>query len=68
MALLTDGPRSASVVAMEAGSAQVITRHSLDRELPSDGWIKALVSAIAERYRELDEELRTQRDPPIESD
>lgn len=58
MTLLNEGLRSANVVALEDGEAQVITQDALEREL-SSGWMRALVSALAHRFRELDDELRS---------
>ena len=55
-AILTSGRRSASVVAVDEVTVLVVTRDSLERELDSRGWLGPLVRALAERFREADDE------------
>lgn len=55
-AILTSGQRTASVVAVDEVSVLVVTREALERELDSRGWLGPLVRALAERFREADEE------------
>jgi serine/threonine-protein kinase len=63
-AILTNRPRTASVVAMDELTVLVVTRESLARELREPSWIGALVRALAERFRDLDERMATA--PPSE--
>jgi serine/threonine-protein kinase len=53
-AILTDRPRSATVVALEPVAALVVTRESLEQELDRNTWLSVIVRALAERFRELD--------------
>jgi serine/threonine protein kinase len=55
-AILTSGRRTASVVAVDDVSVLVVTREALERELDSRGWLGPLVRALAERFREADDE------------
>jgi eukaryotic-like serine/threonine-protein kinase len=55
-AILTSGRRTASVVAVDEVSVLVVTREALERELDSRGWLGPLVRALAERFREADDE------------
>ncbi len=55
-AILTSGQRTATVVAVDEVSVLVVTREALERELDSRGWLGPLVRALAERFREADEE------------
>jgi tRNA A-37 threonylcarbamoyl transferase component Bud32 len=61
-ALLTAGPRTATVVACTEMSVLVVTRDSLERELAARGWLGALVRALAHRFREADAERAALRD------
>lgn len=61
-ALLTAGPRTATVVARTPMSVLVVTRDSLERELMARGWLGALVHALAHRFREADAERAVLRD------
>jgi serine/threonine-protein kinase len=56
-ALLTGGPRTASVVALDELTTQVVTRESLDDQLRVGSWLATLVKALAERFRDVDEKL-----------
>src|SRR5262249_27841686 len=53
-ALLTAGPRTATVVALTPMSVLVVTRESLERELMARGGLGALVHVLADRFREVD--------------
>lgn len=67
-AILTSGRRTASVVAVDDVSVLVVTRDALERELDSRGWLGPLVRALAERFREADDEraqLRAQAGAPV---
>jgi eukaryotic-like serine/threonine-protein kinase len=55
-AILTSGLRTASVIAVDEVTVLVVTREALERELDSRGWLGPLVRALAERFREADEE------------
>jgi serine/threonine-protein kinase len=55
-AILTSGRRTASVVAVDEVTVLVVTRAALESELDSRGWLGPLVRALAERFREADEE------------
>jgi serine/threonine-protein kinase len=57
-ALLTGGARTASVVAIDELTTQVVTRESLDDQLRAGSWLGTLVKALAERFRDVDEKLR----------
>jgi serine/threonine-protein kinase len=61
-ALLTAGPRTATVVARTPMSVLVVTRESLERELMARGWLGALVRVLAHRFREVDAERAALRD------
>ena len=60
-ALLTGGPRSASVVALDELTTQVVTRESLDDQMRAGSWFGNLVKALAERFRDVDEKLAETR-------
>lgn len=55
-AILTSGRRSATVVAVDEVAVLIVTREALERELDSRGWLGPLVRALAERFREADDE------------
>ena len=56
MALVTQRPRSATVIAIEdVTAAIVITRATLARELEAGSWLGSLVRSLVERFRDLDE-------------
>lgn len=61
-ALLTAGPRTATVLAKTAVSVLVVTRESLERELSVRGWLGTLVHVLAHRFREVDAERAILRD------
>ena len=55
MALVTQRPRSATVIAVEDVTAIVITREMLAQELEAGSWLGALVRSLVDRFRDLDE-------------
>jgi tRNA A-37 threonylcarbamoyl transferase component Bud32 len=61
-ALLTDGLRTATVVAQTKVTVLVVTRESLERELSVRGWLGTLVHVLAHRFREVDAERAVLRD------
>jgi len=66
-AILSPGPRTASVVALEPTSLRVVTREVLEAELSSmKPWMGAFIRALAERFRE--SEQRRARDPDESGD
>jgi serine/threonine-protein kinase len=67
-AILTNRPRTASVVAMDELTVLVVTRESLARELREPSWIGALVRALAERFRDLDERMSASSSAEREAD
>ncbi len=56
MAILTEGPRSATVIAQTEVKVWVLTRETLLRELGQQAWVAALVKSLADRFLEADEE------------
>lgn len=59
MALLLDEPRAASVEALERVSLLVLDKRTLDEGLGIDGWTFALVHALAQRFRDLEQQVRS---------
>jgi serine/threonine-protein kinase len=57
MALLLSQPRTATVEALEELHAFEVTREMLEEGLGIDTWIGRLVVTLAERFRDLDEQL-----------
>jgi serine/threonine-protein kinase len=58
MALLLDEPRAASVEAVTATSVLVLDKKTFDEGVGVDGWTGALVRALAERFRTLEQQVR----------
>jgi serine/threonine-protein kinase len=58
MSLLLDEPRSASVEALEPVSVLVLDKQTMDEALAFDGWTGALVRALAQRFRNLEQTVR----------
>jgi serine/threonine-protein kinase len=56
-AILTEAPRSASVVAATDLVAMVVTPESLTEEFAADSWMGSFVRALAERFKEQDQVL-----------
>jgi serine/threonine-protein kinase len=61
-AVLTGEPRTASVVAVDAVTVKVVTRDALERELGQKSWASTFVKALAQRFRDVDEQLSRLRD------
>ncbi len=58
-AILTDGPRTASVVATDQVTLMVISRDVLDSELGLvKPWLASLLRTLADRFRDIDQKLR----------
>ncbi|HTJ44129.1 MAG TPA: serine/threonine-protein kinase [Kofleriaceae bacterium] len=61
-AILTGGTRTASVIAIDELTTQVVTRQSIEDELRHGSWVGILVKALAERFRDVDARLHRTRD------
>jgi serine/threonine protein kinase len=61
-AVLTGEPRTASVVAVDEVTVKVVTRDALERELGQKSWASTFVKALAQRFRDVDEQLSRLRD------
>jgi serine/threonine-protein kinase len=59
MALLLDEPRAASVVAIEPSTLLVLDRATLSEGLGVEGWTGALVRALAQRFHDLEQRVRS---------
>jgi serine/threonine-protein kinase len=59
MALLLDEPRAASVEAVDAVTVLVLDKATMTEGLGIDGWTGALVRAIAQRFRDLEQQVRS---------
>jgi serine/threonine-protein kinase len=59
MALLLDEPRAASVVASEPCTLLVLDRATLSEGLGVEGWTGALVRALAQRFHDLEQRVRS---------
>ena len=59
-AVLTDKPRTASVVATVDTTLKVVTRDALERELARCEWLDSFVRVLARRFREVDEKVSRQ--------
>lgn len=58
MALLLDEPRAASVEAVDRVTVLVLDKHTMTEGLGLDGWTGALVHALANRFRKLEQQVR----------
>jgi serine/threonine-protein kinase len=58
MALLLDEPRAASVEAVDNVTLLVLDKETLSEGLGIDGWTGALVRALAQRFRNLEQQFR----------
>jgi CRP-like cAMP-binding protein len=58
MALLLDEPRAASVEAVTTTTVLVLDKQTFDEGVGIDGWTGALVRALAERFRALEQQVR----------
>ena len=56
-ALLSNKPRSATVQAIDDVTAMVVSREVLEGGLGQGSWLGAIVIALAERFRDVDEQL-----------
>ncbi|MCA9598537.1 MAG: protein kinase [Myxococcales bacterium] len=58
MALLLDEPRAASVEAVDQVTVLVLDKRTMNDELGIEGWSSKLVRALAERFRNLEQQVR----------
>jgi serine/threonine protein kinase len=58
MALLLAEPRAASVEAVDQVTLLVLDKHTMTEGLGIDGWTGALVRALAQRFRRLEQQFR----------
>jgi serine/threonine-protein kinase len=58
MALLLDEPRAATVEALERVQVVVLDKQTMNEALGMDGWTGALVRALAQRFRDLEQRVR----------
>ncbi len=65
MALLLDEPRAATIEAEDNVTVLVLDRRTLTAGLGADGWTGALVRALAQRYRDLEQKVREAGVPRI---
>ena len=61
-ALITTGTRTATVRAASDVTALLVTRETLERELEGRGWLETLVTALARRFAEADQERTSLRE------
>ena len=59
MALLLDEPRAATVEAVEPVTVLVLDKATMTEGLGIDGWTGALVRALAQRFRDLEQRVRS---------
>jgi serine/threonine-protein kinase len=59
MAILLDEPRAASVEAVEPVTLLVLDKATFTEGLGIEGWTGALVRALAQRFRDLEQKVRT---------
>jgi serine/threonine protein kinase len=59
MALLLDEPRAATVEAVEHVTLLVLDKSTMTEGLGVDGWTGALVRALAQRFRDLEHQVRS---------
>ena len=59
MALLLDEPRAASVQAVDDVTLLVLDRATLSEGLGVEGWTGALVRALAQRFHDLEQRVRS---------
>jgi CRP-like cAMP-binding protein len=59
MALLLDEPRAASVEAVDTVTVLVLDKHTMTEGLGLGGWTGALVRALAQRFRDLEQTVRS---------
>ena len=55
MAILTEGPRTATVVAVEPTTLMVVTGRALEQEMEAlKPWMATLLKSLAARFRDVD--------------
>ena len=59
MALLLEEPRAATVEAMDPVTVLVLDKATMTEGLGIDGWTSALVRALAQRFRDLEQQVRS---------
>jgi hypothetical protein len=59
MALLLDEPRAATVEAVDPVTVLVLGKGTMTEGLGEDGWTGALVRALAQRFRDLEQQVRS---------
>jgi serine/threonine-protein kinase len=59
MALLLEDPRAATVEAMDPVTVLVLDKTTMTEGLGIDGWTGALVRALAQRFRDLEQQVRS---------
>jgi eukaryotic-like serine/threonine-protein kinase len=59
MALLLDEPRAATVEALDRVTVLVLDKHTMTEGLGIGGWTGALVRALAQRFRDLEQQVRS---------
>ena len=59
MALLLDEPRAASVEAVDRVTVLVLDKATMSEGIGVDGWTGALVRALAQRFRDLEKQVRS---------
>ena len=59
MALLLDEPRAASVEAVDRVTVLVLDKSTMTEGLGIGGWTGALVRALAQRFRDLEQKVRS---------
>ena len=63
-ALLVEGPRNATVIALTEVLLRVITREALEQELSRNRWMRSLVRSLARRFNALITEQTASIHPP----
>jgi serine/threonine-protein kinase len=56
-AILTRTPRTATVAAIDEVTVKIVTRALIEERLGPSTWLGRFVLALADRYREVDEQL-----------
>lgn len=65
MAIMTEGPRTATVRAVEATTVLVVTSEALEQEMAAlKPWMATLLKSLATRFREIDSKDRLGIKPP----
>jgi len=68
MALLLDEPRAASVEAVDTVKVLVLDKRTMDEGFGDSGWTAAMVRAMAQRFKNLEQQVRDsgfRRDGPV---